>query len=200
MNEWEWHLLENKAPVASVPVDGVDVRAGARVRLRPRPGGDVLDLALAGQTATVEAIEQDYEGQIQLAVVLDEDPGRDLGLLRQPGHRFFFRPGEVEPLDTPSEPAAAAVEAPSILVAGIGNIFFGDDAFGVEVAQRLTRRALPPQVGIVDVEDHHDAGLGGDASVRHRRRSSARLFPPRCLLLICAARVRDSHRACQTGN
>jgi hydrogenase maturation protease len=150
MNEWEWHLLENKEPVASVPVDGVEVHAGARVRLRPRPGGDVLDIALAGQTATVEAIEQDYEGQVQLAVVLDEDPGRDLGLLRQPGHRFFFRPGEVEPLGTRSEPPAAAVEAPSILVAGIGNIFFGDDGFGVEVAQRLTRRALPPQVRVVD--------------------------------------------------
>jgi hypothetical protein len=30
--------------------------------------------------------------------VLDDDPGRDLGLLRQPGHRFFFAPEEVEPM------------------------------------------------------------------------------------------------------
>ena len=30
----------------------------------------------------------------------------------------------------------------SILVAGIGNIFFGDDAFGVEVVRRLARRPL----------------------------------------------------------
>jgi hydrogenase maturation protease len=37
-----------------------------------------------------------------------------------------------------------------ILVAGIGNIFKGDDAFGVEVAQRLARRTLPPQVKVVD--------------------------------------------------
>jgi hypothetical protein len=29
--------------------------------------------------------------------VLDEDPGRDMGMLRQPGHRFFFDPEEVEP-------------------------------------------------------------------------------------------------------
>jgi hypothetical protein len=29
---------------------------------------------------------------------VDDDPGRDLGALRQPGHRFFFRPEEVEPL------------------------------------------------------------------------------------------------------
>jgi len=38
----------------------------------------------------------------------------------------------------------------SILVAGVGNIFFGDDAFGVEVARRLAARPLPPHVRVVD--------------------------------------------------
>ncbi len=37
-----------------------------------------------------------------------------------------------------------------ILIAGIGNIFHGDDAFGVEVAQRLAGRSLPPEVRVVD--------------------------------------------------
>jgi hydrogenase maturation protease len=37
-----------------------------------------------------------------------------------------------------------------ILVAGIGNIFLGDDAFGVEVAQRLARRPLAEDVSVVD--------------------------------------------------
>jgi hydrogenase maturation protease len=37
-----------------------------------------------------------------------------------------------------------------VLVAGIGNIFFGDDAFGVEVAQRLAARPLPEGVRVVD--------------------------------------------------
>jgi hydrogenase maturation protease len=37
-----------------------------------------------------------------------------------------------------------------ILVAGIGNIFHGDDAFGVEVAGCLARRALPPEARVVD--------------------------------------------------
>jgi hydrogenase maturation protease len=37
-----------------------------------------------------------------------------------------------------------------ILVAGIGNIFHGDDAFGVEVAYRLARRKLPREVRVVD--------------------------------------------------
>ena len=31
-----------------------------------------------------------------MAVVLDDDPGRDLGFMRQPGHRFFYAPEEVE--------------------------------------------------------------------------------------------------------
>jgi hydrogenase maturation protease len=38
----------------------------------------------------------------------------------------------------------------NILIAGIGNIFQGDDAFGVEVAQRLARRTLPDGVRAVD--------------------------------------------------
>jgi hydrogenase maturation protease len=37
-----------------------------------------------------------------------------------------------------------------ILVAGVGNIFLGDDAFGVEVAQRLAKLALPEGVRVVD--------------------------------------------------
>ena len=98
MNEWEWQLLEEKTPVESVEVGGVRVGAGARVRLRPKAGGDIFDLALAGHVAVVESIEQDYEGRVHFAVVLEEDPGRDLGMLRQPGHRFFFSPEEVEPL------------------------------------------------------------------------------------------------------
>jgi hydrogenase maturation protease len=39
---------------------------------------------------------------------------------------------------------------PRILVAGIGNIFLGDDAFGVEVVQRLAQRKLPDGVKVVD--------------------------------------------------
>ena len=37
-----------------------------------------------------------------------------------------------------------------ILVAGIGNIFKGDDAFGVEVARRLAQSPLPAGVKVVD--------------------------------------------------
>lgn len=37
-----------------------------------------------------------------------------------------------------------------ILVAGIGNIFLGDDGFGVEVVQRLRREPLGPDVDVAD--------------------------------------------------
>jgi hydrogenase maturation protease len=36
------------------------------------------------------------------------------------------------------------------LIACIGNIFLGDDAFGVEVARRLAGRSLPDHVRVVD--------------------------------------------------
>jgi hydrogenase maturation protease len=39
---------------------------------------------------------------------------------------------------------------PALLVAGIGNIFLGDDAFGVEVARSLARRQLPQGVSVKD--------------------------------------------------
>ena len=150
MNEWEWKLLEDKLPIEQIEIDGVAVRAGDRVRLRPRSGGDVFDLALAGQIATIEAFEQDYEGKIHVCVVLDDDPGRDLGLLRQPGHRFFFGVEEIEILPADEQPQTTRSVPPRILIAGIGNIFMGDDAFGVEVARRLLQRRLPPEVRVSD--------------------------------------------------
>jgi hydrogenase maturation protease len=141
-----WEELERPGPDA-ITVDGVQLRARSRVRLRPRAGGDVFDLALAGRTAVVEGIEQDLEGNLKLAVAVDDDPGRDLGLRRQPGHRFFFSPDEVEPLDGG---APAAAPAARVLVAGIGNVFLGDDGFGVALADRLARRALPAGAEVVD--------------------------------------------------
>jgi hydrogenase maturation protease len=139
-----WEELERPAP-DSVEVGGVALRRRSRVRLRPAAGGDVFDLVLAGRTAVIEGIDQDTDGNVQIAVTVEDDPGRDLGDRRQPGHRFFFSPEEVEPL------AREAAEAPRrILVAGIGNVFLGDDGFGVALADRLARRELPAGVEVVD--------------------------------------------------
>jgi len=94
----DWNPLEEaKAPPESVRILGVDLRVGDRVLLSPQKKADIMDMALAGKVAVIEAIEQDFEDQIQLAVVLDDDPGREFGMMRQPGHRFFFSPDEVLP-------------------------------------------------------------------------------------------------------
>jgi hydrogenase maturation protease len=116
------------------------------VRLRPQSRADIFDVALDGRTAVVEELVESMEGVVQLAVTVEDDPGRDLGEERQIGHRFFFATDEVEPLP-PDEPQTAPRR---ILVAGIGNVFFGDDGFGVAVAGRLAAASLPAGVDVVD--------------------------------------------------
>jgi hypothetical protein len=90
---------EERPTLRSVSVGSVELVKGSRVLLWPRAGGDIMDLALKGKAAFVEGIEQDYEGRVYIAVTLEDDPGRDLGEDRFLGHRFFFSPEEVEPLD-----------------------------------------------------------------------------------------------------
>jgi hydrogenase maturation protease len=64
-----------------------------------------------------------------------------------------------------------------ILIAGIGNIFLGDDGFGCEVTARLARRAWPDGVRVVDfgirgldlayaLLDGYDAAILVDAAPR----------------------------------
>ena len=98
-----WDPESDRRRVECIHVGAYEIRQGDRVRLRPRGRADIMDMALAGMTATVEAIEQDFEGRVFLAVTIDDDPGKDLGLLRQPGHRFFFQAEEVEPLSSELE-------------------------------------------------------------------------------------------------
>ena len=62
------------------------------------------------------------------------------------------------------------MSSPRILVAGVGNVFFGDDGFGVEVARRLLERRWPETVTIRDFGirglDFAYALLGGyDAAI-----------------------------------
>lgn len=104
-------LVQERDPFAAQPVRESarwrwgTLRVGDTVCLRPRAGADVIDIALRGRLATVEAIEMDFEDRIHVAVIVDDDPGKDLGLLRQPGHRFFFSLDDIEP------PDVSAVEA-----------------------------------------------------------------------------------------
>ncbi len=128
----------------SVTVEGVEIGRGSRVVLRPRAGGDIMDVVLNGKVGVVERVEEDFEGHVHLAVVVEDDPGRDMGEARLPGHRFFFVPEDVEPMAGPAPPGTR------VLVAGIGNVFLADDGFGVEVATLLAREELPAGVEVRD--------------------------------------------------
>ena len=98
VDPFEVEGLYRPAP-QSVTVGGVEVRTGSRVRLWPRAGRDIFDIALSGKVAIVEKVEQDFEDRILLAVSVEDDPGREMVDLPVLGHRFFFSPEEVEPLD-----------------------------------------------------------------------------------------------------
>ncbi|MEU5867831.1 MULTISPECIES: hydrogenase maturation protease [unclassified Nonomuraea] len=136
---------ERLGPAEAI-VDGVRLAPGSRVRLRPKSRADILDLALNGRLAVVESVERDDDGGFHVGVTLAGDPLRDLGESRLPCHRFFYSAEELEPVGGGCRPR--------VLVAGIGNVFLGDDGFGVEVVRRLADDDLP-----ADVIDFGSRGL-----------------------------------------
>ena len=97
----DWDRIFSRSGLEQVRTDAGPLRCGDKVRLHPLARADIFDLALDGKIATIESIEQDFEDRIFLAVVVDDDPGRDLGRRLQPGHRFFFGVDEVEPVAAP---------------------------------------------------------------------------------------------------
>lgn len=97
MNDWE--TLTTYTKLEMIRVDEVVFKVGARVRLRPAGRADAFDLMLTGRAATIESIEHDMENRVYIAVIIDDDPGKDFGLKRQPGHRFFFSMEEIELLE-----------------------------------------------------------------------------------------------------
>jgi len=75
-------------------------------------------------------------------------------------------------------PAAPGRAGPrQLLIAGVGNVFLGDDGFGVEVAERLTTAALPEWAHVADygirgmhlaydLADRYDSAILVDAMPR----------------------------------
>jgi hypothetical protein len=61
-----WGPEADRRRLECVHVGPAEVRTGDRVRLRPRGRADIIDLVLNGMAATVEAIEQDFEGRVYL--------------------------------------------------------------------------------------------------------------------------------------
>lgn len=77
-------------------VGATRVRAGTRVRLRPAHGADAQDLFLDGKSATVTGVFTDFDGEVHLAVTVDDDPGADMHSWY--GRFRYFKPHEVEVL------------------------------------------------------------------------------------------------------
>jgi len=98
LRSFDEDIFGNDRRLDQALVDGVVLRPGDRVKIKPKARADIMDIALTGKIAAVEAIEQDAEGRIHFALVLDDDPGKDLGYMRQPGHRFFYTIDEIEPV------------------------------------------------------------------------------------------------------
>jgi hypothetical protein len=81
----------------AVLVGGVPVARGSHVRLVPGRRADAHDLFLAGRAATVAAVLHDVDGDVHVAVTLDDDPGADLW--DATGRYLYFAPEEIEPLE-----------------------------------------------------------------------------------------------------
>ncbi len=76
-----------------------------------------------------------------------------------------------------------------ILIAGVGNIFLGDDGFGVEVVRRLAGRELPESVEVVDfgirgmdlayaLQDDYELVVFVDATPRGEKPGTVYLIEP----------------------
>jgi hydrogenase maturation protease len=184
-------MLDGRAEISrpgpeSVLIDGVAVAAGSRVILRPRTTAtDVLMRAVAGRRAIVESVVQDTDDQVRLTVTVEGDPIRSLGKGRGLGHRFFFNPEELEPVAETGRDAPP----PRVLVAGIGNVFMGDDGFGVAVVGALSGRVLPDGVDLVDfgirgmdlayaLVDGYDAAVLVDLAQRGQPPGTLELIEP----------------------
>jgi hypothetical protein len=80
-----------------VVIAGVRVARGSKVRMRPGARrADAQDLFLVGREAQVEAVLQDVDGQVHVAVTPVADPMADLQ--RAQGRFLYFAPDELEPI------------------------------------------------------------------------------------------------------
>ena len=58
-------------------VAGVEVGKGARVRLHPSRRADAHDMFLDGLVATVAGVFRDVDGEMHVAVTVDDDPATE---------------------------------------------------------------------------------------------------------------------------
>ena len=94
---WDPEVDSSVSPATdSVDVQGIAVAKGSAVRLRPSRRADAQDIFFTGQTARVAGVHHDVDGNVHIAVVLDDDPAADLH--EWYGRYLYFAPDEVEPV------------------------------------------------------------------------------------------------------
>ena len=129
-------------------MDAVGLPVGTRVKLRPRAGGDVFDLALGGQDrGGRRRSRRDMEGRVFVGVLVDDDPGRDLGERGAPvlllARRRSSRCGVPGRRDRQRVPrrrrrsASSSASAASTLPTGVDVVDFG--IRGMDLAYALGR-------------------------------------------------------------
>ena len=141
MNEWEWHALEDKAPLKSLEFRGIPIQSGDRVRLQSQVPAAIFSILRSGKNR---------HGRIRRAGLRRQRPRlRRRGRRSRQGHRTdapagppFFLFSRRDRDSWPRAKTRPSTKTKSILIAGIGNIFLADDGFGVEVAARLADHAV----------------------------------------------------------
>jgi len=116
-------------------------------RVAPESPGDFFDATEIDEMLTLRILTLTEEEKREMAS--GDERGRHLlerteTLARESLLGLHGTWRGLQPVPQPAAPT------PRILIAGIGNIFFGDDGFGVEVARRLAGRDLPEGVRVVD--------------------------------------------------
>jgi len=84
----------------TILVGAVPVGRGSRVRLKPSRRADAQDIFLSGMSAKVSGVFHDVDGEVHLAVVLEDDPAAELH--EWYGRYMYFHPDEVEVLTEPA--------------------------------------------------------------------------------------------------
>ena len=131
----EWTRADRSAGERERTVGNRSFRLDGKVVLRPGTDGDPYDGMMDGPTATLGRIYIDYDGRPHLGVTIDDDPMA--GSSRDSGRYLFFFADEVQAVERMSGAANR------VLVAGIGNAWMRDDAFGGRVAERLEQASCP---------------------------------------------------------
>jgi hypothetical protein len=88
----------NTRRVAAVILKGAELRAGDRVKIKPKHDEVFSDVALTDKIGVIEAFEQDAENRVHVVLVLEGEPAEREAARYQSVERFLFTLDEIEPV------------------------------------------------------------------------------------------------------